>query len=355
MPAKRKKRMRLPNGFGSIKYLGKGRRNPYAVYPPVERWTASGPVTPPALGYRETWQDAYELLTAYNLEKQGKIKVNRNVFIDRTPTFAEVYEGFYQEKFFNSEKQFSKASMNSTRAAFKNCSSIHNRQIGSLKYNDLQTVVNSCELKHSSVELIINLMHQLYKYASKYEIVDKDYSAYLYMPKEEDDESGVPFNDEELEILWNHADNSIISMIVIMCYSGYRIKAYEDIEINLTENFFKGGVKTLSGKDRIVPIHSGILALVKNRYDGTGNLIGCTPNAFRQKMYKALQDLNIKRHTPHDCRHTFSMLCEKYNVNENDRKRLLGHSFGGDITNSKYGHRSLDDLRLEIEKIRLPL
>ena len=33
------------------------------------------------------------------------------------------------------------------------------------------------------------------------------------------------------------------------------------------------------------------------------------------------------------------MLCEKYKVNEND------------ITNGIYGHRSLEDLRKEIEKI----
>ena len=38
-------------------------------------------------------------------------------------------------------------------------------------------------------------------------------------------------------------------------------------------------------------------------------------------------------------------------INENDRKRLMGHSFGKDITNSVYGHRELDDLRKEIEKI----
>lgn len=56
------------------------------------------------------------------------------------------------------------------------------------------------------------------------------------------------------------------------------------------------------------------------------------------------------KHTPHDCRHTFSMLCEKYNVKENDRKRMLGHSFR-DITNAVYGHRDLEDLREEIEKI----
>lgn len=34
----------------------------------------------------------------------------------------------------------------------------------------------------------------------------------------------------------------------------------------------------------------------------------------------------------------FSRLCEKYEVKENDRKRMLGHSFSGDITNRVYGH-----------------
>lgn len=34
-----------------------------------------------------------------------------------------------------------------------------------------------------------------------------------------------------------------------------------------------------------------------------------------------------------------------------DRKRMLGHSFGNDITNAVYGHRTLEELRTEIEKI----
>lgn len=38
---------------------------------------------------------------------------------------------------------------------------------------------------------------------------------------------------------------------------------------------------------------------------------------------------------------------------ENDRKRMLGHSFGGDVTNDVYGHRTLEDLRSEIEKIKI--
>lgn len=78
-------------------------------------------------------------------------------------------------------------------------------------------------------------------------------------------------------------------------------------------------------------------------------------------MYDALSKLGIanaptgEKHTPHDCRHTFSRLCEKYEVNENDRKRMMGHSFGNDITNAKYGHRTLEELRTQIEKIKPPL
>lgn len=43
--------------------------------------------------------------------------------------------------------------------------------------------------------------------------------------------------------------------------------------------------------------------------------------------------------------------CELIHVNENDRKRMLGHSFGNDVTNRVYGHRDLKDLKMEIEKI----
>lgn len=355
---KRKKHMKLPNGYGSIKYLGKNRRRPYGIYPPVTEWTASGPVTPPALGYTETWEEGYELLTTYNLEKAGKIKVNNNVFIDRSPTFTEVYERFFQEKFTNSPKKLSQATMYSTKAAFKNCSAIHSTPIKQIKYDDLQNLINNCPLKHASLELIVSLLHQIYKYALKYEIVEKDYSAFLYIPKENDDETGEPFNDKELNILWNDASNQITQMILIMCYSGYRIKAYETLEVNLSHCYFKGGVKTRSSKNRIVPIHPAIYDFVKLRWNGK-NLLGCSSSDFRDKMYKKLNDLGIaysngKKHTPHDCRHTFSRLCEQYHVSENDRKRMMGHSFGNDITNAKYGHRTVEELRTELEKIQVP-
>ena len=360
--ARRKKHQKLPNGFGSIKYLGKGRYKPYGVYPPVEEYTRTGPVTPKALAYVETWDEGYEILAARKMELEGKIKVNRGIYIDRTPTFAEVYENFYKEKYMQELKAGGKktSSMRSTQAAYKNAASLHDMRFGQIRYRDMQDILNNCKLKHSSQELIVSLMHQMYKYAMKYDIVDKDYSAALFIPIPDDDQNGVPFNDDELKLLWANKDDSIVEMVLIMCYSGFRIAAFLNMEVNLENHYFKGGVKTVSSKDRIVPIHSCIYDMVKKRYTGK-NLLGCSGNDFREKMYDTLSRLGIanaptgEKHTPHDCRHTFSMLCERYEVNENDRKRMMGHSFGTDITNAKYGHRTLEELRVQIEKIKPPL
>lgn len=70
-------------------------------------------------------------------------------------------------------------------------------------------------------------------------------------------------------------------------------------------------------------------------------------------QYDTLKHLGISNHSPHDCRHTFSWLAQKYGVLEPDRKRMLDHAFKDDIANGVYGHRDLEDLRTEIEKIKI--
>ena len=125
------------------------------------------------------------------------------------------------------------------------------------------------------------------------------------------------------------------------------------MEVNTTDWYFKGGVKTAAGKDRTVPIHTSIRPLVQKRLKRDGSIFSISTRKFRENMYNSLDLLKIQKHTPHDCRHTFSRLCEKYGVTENDRKRMMGHSFGADITNGIYGHRTLEELREEIEKIKV--
>ena len=241
---------------------------------------------------------------------------------------------------------------NSMRAAYKNCKSIHDRSFRSLTANDLQEVVDNCPKKHSSLELIIILFHQMYAYAEANDLADKDYSKFVKINKVDDDEHGEPFSEDDLRILWNHQENEVVEMLLIMCYSGFRISAYENMKTNLEERYFQGGVKTAAGKDRIVPIHSALLPLVHKRLDRYDVYLPTGVSNFRKAMYGILKSLGIKKHTPHDCRHTFSMLCDKYGVNENDKKTMLGHAFT-DVTNKVYRHRELEELRKQIEQIKV--
>lgn len=379
---KRKKHPKLPNGYGSIKFLGSNRRNPYAVHPPTTEFNENGiPQTPKALCYVDDWYKGFAVLTSYKAgtyypgyEKTlpNTFSVSDSNFINRIlsdynltkaadertmvvkKTFAEVFKEFYSWKYEQDQsRNYSKQSKDSTNAAFNNCKAIHSKAFADLRHKDLQNVIDECKLKHSSKELIVSLFKQMYRYAEIYELCDKNYAAHIKINAPEDDEHGIPFTDQEMKILWDHKEHPVAELVLILCYSGFRIGEVKGLYIDTEERYFKGGIKTAAGKNRIVPIHSGIMDLVLNRLQRDGSLFSTTQNTFRLELYDFLSSVGIKKHTPHDCRHTFSALCEKYNVLENDRKRMIGHSFGADITNAVYGHRTIDDLRKEIEKIQI--
>ena len=182
---KRKKYPRLPNGYGSIRYLGKGRRNPFAVHPPVKDYDDEGrALRPPALCYVDTWMKGFAILTAYKagnyvpgMEKDLQMENGMNADAlsnrilsdynqsrrttgEKSITFAEVYKEFYDWK-FNSEKEYSHSAKASTIAAYKNAAVLHDRIFKDLRHDDLQQVINDCPLKHSSLELIVSLFKQM--------------------------------------------------------------------------------------------------------------------------------------------------------------------------------------------------
>lgn len=381
----RKKKMpRLPNGYGSIRKLSGSRRNKYGVYPPQLEEDINGRRLPVrALCYVSTWTAAFAVLTAYHagtyvpgmeLEMDyqdpsgAEIDAISGILADYSrlrrsvlsgargasaPTFRDVYERYFDDK-YHTGSTFSESSMNSTQAAFKNCQALHDRAFEDITVDDLQKVIDDCPLKFSSLELIRGLLRQMYAFAMSRDIVGKDCSQYIKIRRPDDDDHGVPFSDDDLRILWQHQEDPIVEFILIMCYAGYRINAYKDIEVNVLGRYFLGGNKTAAGKNLQIPIHSAILPIVARRISRDGVLLPISTTLFRQRMYATLSALGISKHTPHDCKHTFSALCEKYGVNENDRKRMLGHRIGN-ITNDVYGHRDLEDLRREIEKIQAPV
>lgn len=376
---KRKKHPNLPNGFGSIRKLSGNRTNPYSVHPPVKEFNEDGkPITPKALCYVSDWYVGFAVLTAYKagtykpgLEKELEVmramedsdlqSFTKRILTDYTlavrpeqkqkgdMTFAELYQEYYSWK-YEGKKQYSAQSKYSARAAYRNCKAVHEKKIGEITYEQLQRIVDTSKLKHASLELIVTLIKQMYRYALAQNFLDKNPTELLRINIPDDDEHGVPFNRRNLESLWKHQEDDIAQLLLIMCYSGYRIGELKVITVDLKKRAFSGGLKTRTSKERTVPIHSGILGIVEHRIKKYGCLMPESYTQIRDNLEEYLKSIGIGKHTCHDCRHTFSALCERYKVSENDRKRMLGHKFT-DITNGVYGHRTVEDLRKEIEKI----
>lgn len=380
---RRKKRPKLPSGWGSIRFLGKGRRNPYAVHPPCTDVDDNGNyIRPKAICYVSSWDVGFAVLNSLRagtykpgdeldlekaLEKDDGLELLEKKILqdygqwhgaqERTKTFADVYELFYDWKYGkHAAKQLSESRKKVTRTAYKNLSVLHEKAFNKIRIEDLQDAINQCPLGRSSLELMKLLLTEMYKFAEARELCDKDLARHVVIPSgAKEDEHGVPFTGDELQLLWADRMDPDSEMLLIMCYSGYRISAYRSLEVNLEGEYFKGGLKTAAGKERVVPIHSSIRELVATRLARDHGLLIVTGGHFTRRMKSKLSALGIEgNHTPHDCRHTFSMLCERYGVPEADRKRMLGHSFGADITNSIYGHRSVEDLRASIELIPAP-
>lgn len=350
-PKAKSVRTRLPNGFGSIKKLSGNRSRPYAAYPPSSLLpdAKQKKAGTSALGYYKDWHSAYDALSKYH--------GNPYDIRSRNLTFADVYERFYREKFELGKKALSSSSKYAYETAFKNCASLHRLRFFDIRKQEMQTILDNCTLGYSSLCNLKKLFCQMYRFALENDIVEKNYAQFVSIHQEDDNEKGEPFSPEELAVLWEHSRDKVVQTILIMIYTGFRIKAFETIELNAEVGYFRGGVKTAAGKGRIVPIHPAIHPFALSFYDSFPNF---KTNTFRScHFYPTLSRLGIattaggKKHTPHDCRHTFSWLCDKYKVDELSKHLLMGHSPGKDIEKAVYGHRTFEELQFEINKIQV--
>ena len=323
-----RKMHRLPNGFGSIKKLSGVRRKPWGAYPPTIEYHDNGsPVARKAIGYYETYQDAFRALAEWNANP-----------LEDASTFKEVLDSFIEFK-FSGAKKFSEGTKRLFIGASKNCAPIYDKRIDSITANDLQRLVDALPFKKAGVENVVNVIKQTFDYADRENLLRKNPAKFLKINKEEDDEHGVPFSAEEIETLWKHSENNTVRIILTLIYTGFRVGALQSWEIR--EKTIYGGVKT--GK-REVPIHPLLMPFIRE-------LEVPKEYVLRLKWSKLMKEFGMD-HTPHDCRHTFSWLCDTYGVDEISKHMLMGHSLGKDVEAKVYSHRTIEQLTEQIEKIR---
>lgn len=330
--ARRKpKHMRLPNGFGQISEIKeKNLRKPFRAMVTVGKTDEGKPVCkllqPEA--YFKTYNDAYQALIEYN---KNPFTYSNNILV------SELYEK-WTEKYF---KTASDSTINRTKAAWNYCDSVKKLKACELRVRHIKycmeegSYTKNGETKHPSAgikNIIKVLFNNMLDFAAEYEIVDRNYARNFTLSKEdkkeieENREYHISYTDEEMKKLWENINaNPIVDIILIQCYAGWRPLELERMklsDVDLDQGIMKGGVKTKAGRERIVPIHSRIFDLVRNRYNESKDLgseslftMKSTKRGTFHSFYYAEFARNIKeiivtlgldkKHKPHDGRAHF--------------------------------------------------
>lgn len=329
--------MKHPNGYGSVVKLSGKRRRPYCARKTKELDERGYPVYL-IIGYYKTREEGLMALAEFN----------RNPYdVDLAKiTMQEIFDRWSVRDF----PKMSESSAGSHRAAMKHCAPLHAMAYKSIKAYQMQQIIDECGFGYSTQGSIKNLFGKLDLYAMELDIITKKNSELIHaapIPPT----SKIPFTKDEIELVWKHQEEDFVDTILILIYSGFRINELLNIEtenVNLDERWFKGGLKTKAGKDRIVPIHSLIFDFVKKRVEeGNKYLLSLNGKKLNQTQYytfwKAFMEFHGMNHTPHECRHTFRSLLDSAGANKKCIDMMMGHT-SKEVGERVYTHKTLKEL-----------
>lgn len=336
--------MKLPNGYGSVVFLGKKRRRPWAARLTVG-WNEEKKQVYKYLSYHEKRTEAFAALVEYNKNPYDVDNVS--------VTFADVYNAWSARKF----PTLSPRTSANYKTVFNHCEKIKNMPFRDIKSTHLQSIID--DNSHlARVGIFKILFAHLYGYAIKNDIVEKDYSQYLYVPAQRAKEQKTTFAPDEIATIWAHVDEIAARVVLVLLYSGMRISELLQMEktsVNIDGGYMVGGIKTEAGKNRIIPIHADIMPIIKRQLTGESPYLFPAPRGGRWAYSKFRGDffapfmkkLNMN-HTLHETRHTFISQADRCGINPTILKRIVGHA-NGDIT-LRYTHKETTELLDEMKK-----
>lgn len=345
---KRKKRMRLPNGLGSVHKIGDGknRRKPWRARVPahVELDMETGKATQKyiTIGYYATEIEAMEALMEY---RKNPYTLDASVC-----TFADVFDMWKAKKY----KDISPSGQKGYNAAYKSSEPLHNMKMRDIRATHMEQIMTNLSLGYQSQAKLKTFWGQMFKYGMEHDIIQKNYAEFVKLKDKDPGTKRTAIPAEDREKIWKAIDegdhDAEIAMIYI--YTGMRASELLEVKkenVNLDTRIMIGGLKTEAGANRHIPLHPCIMPFMERlmqtegeylvmRYDnGTPEKIPY--NSFRQNRWVPLMKrLGMTQYTQHYTRHTCATILREANVEEDIRKLILGHK-SADITD-RYTHHS---------------
>ena len=335
---------RNPNGYGCVTKLKGNRSKPWIVK--VTIYDQDGFSKQMPVGYEESEEKANILLAQYN---------NNPWDIDREKiTLAALYQRWSGLKL----PKLGESLQSNLKSAFKHCSKYYGLKYRSIRAYHMQDCIDNCGCGYSTQGSVKNLFGHLDRFAYEMDITEKMYSQIITAPPIPETTKSI-FTDEQIERLWKIQGEEWVDTVLIFIYSGFRITELLSMttdQVNLEEKTFKGGIKTASGKGRIVPIHPRIFQFVRNRVEqGNEYFLSidnkkATQSKYRTIWGKIMNQIEADK-TPHEARHTFETRLDNANANRKCIDLLMGHK-SKDVGNRVYNHKTIEQLKQTIELLK---
>lgn len=314
------RKLKNPNGAGTIVYLGKNRRRPYAIRKTAE-WV-NGKQIRPYLGYYATLKEARAAFAKEQLMPRDNFSM----------TFKEVYENWKAS--YLSRKDLSKQSIQGYDAAYKNSVSLHDKRFMDLRTSHMQSVIDGLEKSVSTKRKVKLLFNMLSNHAMQIDLTNKNYAQFVHVDGESV-KSDARFTQEEIDNLFEHCETLFAKDVLILIYTGVRIQELMNLkntDVNFDTGIITCGIKTEAGKGRAVPIHEKIREYLKERCAVDGYLYTTEGRQMKQEYfrkdlyYPTLEALNIPKKKPHRARHTCASLLKEAGADNVAIMKILGHA-----------------------------
>lgn len=380
--APKKKKPRLPNGFGQISEIkGLNLRKPFRAMVTVGKTPTGRPIVKPLKpeSYFESYNEAYAALVEYN----------RNPY-DLSPSLSvqELYDKWTAAYF---PTLTNPSSIRTIESSWKYCSSVYSMRASDLRARHIKGCMDDGYRLEKGEKIypssgtkarMKSMFNLMLDYAVEFEITDRNYARTFDVSDEVIDDmerqrrAHITFTAAELKTIRQHIDDALwADVLFYQCLSGWRPQELGLIRlenVHLDEGYIIGGMKSDAGRERVVPIHPDTRAIVARHYAnakalGSEYLFNCTDTQTHRSSWKLTYDKYKKRHDAlveklhlnpehraHDGRMTFTTLAKKYKLDEYAIKYIVGHKIE-DITERIYTEREISWLCEEMQKIKIPV
>lgn len=334
--------MKNPNGFGTVTKMSGKRRKKWRAVKTIG-WE-DGKQKRITIGYFESKAEGLEALGKYTYNPNAKLKLK------------DVYE-MWSKVHYEKVSENTKINLHLKYKIY--IYKIGEMYISEITLQDLQEFVDDIKASSSTLALVKIVLNGIFEYAVKNDFIQKNPVKYIELGKVKRVFEKKEFTLEEIDILWNNLQFEFTDTVLILIYTGMRVKEMLTLKIE-DINLEKRTISILEGKTksstRIIPIHPKIFPLITRKMHNQEYLVSrdnkpIDYNTYIYAFKKLLKSLKIQRHTPHECRHTTATLLSNAGANPVSIAKIMGHTDYNKITAKVYTHKNETELEKAINTL----